>query len=168
MIVPPGQNGEVGAGLEPLSTIGNRFWDDTNGNGIQDAGESGILGREEIRVIEPELKSLRGRLRGKAKLVGPLPADTLFAQHSFASKKDRYDAVVCMYHDQGLIPVKLLDFPRTVNITLGLPMVRTSVDHGVAFDIAGQGIADPSSFESAVDLAIKIVRNRQAAKGKRL
>jgi 4-hydroxythreonine-4-phosphate dehydrogenase len=65
-----------------------------------------------------------------------------------------------MYHDQGLIPVKLLDFPRTVNVTLGLPIVRTSVDHGVAFDIAGKNIADPSSLESAIELAVNIVRNQ--------
>jgi 4-hydroxythreonine-4-phosphate dehydrogenase len=124
------------------------------------AGEAGILGKEEIRVIEPELKALRVKTRGRAVIDGPLPADTLFAQHVLAKPKNRYDAVVCMYHDQGLIPVKLLDFPRTVNVTLGLPLVRTSVDHGVAFDIAGQGIADPSSFESAVDLAIDIVKRK--------
>lgn len=124
------------------------------------AGEVGILGKEEIRVIEPELRALRVQMRGRLTIDGPLPADTLFAQHVLTSPKRRYDAVVCMYHDQGLIPVKLLDFARTVNITLGLPLVRTSVDHGVAFDIAGRGIADPSSFESAVDLAIDIVRNK--------
>jgi 4-hydroxythreonine-4-phosphate dehydrogenase len=127
------------------------------------AGEAGILGKEEIRVIAPELRALRASLRSRATVDGPLPADTLFAQHVLAPPQKRYDAVVCMYHDQGLIPVKLLDFPRTVNVTLGLPLVRTSVDHGVAFDIAGRGIADPSSFKSAVDLAIDIVRN----KGKR-
>jgi len=70
--------------------------------------------------------------------------------------KERFDAVVCMYHDQGLIPVKLLDFPRTVNITLGLPIIRTSVDHGVAFDIAGKGRADPASLQSAISLAIRL------------
>jgi 4-hydroxythreonine-4-phosphate dehydrogenase len=101
------------------------------------AGEGGLFGREEIEVITPELESLRGR-----------------------------DAVVCMYHDQGLIPVKLLDFQRTVNVTLGLPIVRTSVDHGVAFDIAGKNLADPSSLESAIDLAAAIARKR-TAKGKR-
>jgi 4-hydroxythreonine-4-phosphate dehydrogenase len=132
------------------------------------AGEKGILGKEEMKVIEPELRHLRAKMSGRAVIEGPLPADTLFAQHVLSPRKQRYDAVVCMYHDQGLIPVKLLDFPRTVNVTLGLPLVRTSVDHGVAFDIAGQGIADPSSFESAVDLAIDIVRNRRtpATQGK--
>jgi 4-hydroxythreonine-4-phosphate dehydrogenase len=124
------------------------------------AGEAGILGMEEIRVISPEIRSLQRRARGRYALEGPLPADTLFANHLLAPKQKRYDAVVCMYHDQGLIPVKLLDFRKTVNVTLGLPLIRTSVDHGVAFDIAGTGIADPSSFESAVDLAIHIVRNR--------
>lgn len=124
------------------------------------AGEGGILGREEIQVIAPELDSLRMKLRGRCRIEGPLPADTLFANHAMAKPRGLYDAVVCMYHDQGLIPVKLLDFPRTVNVTLGLPLVRTSVDHGVAFDIAGRGIADPSSFESAVDLAIEITQQR--------
>ncbi len=124
------------------------------------AGENGILGREEIQVIAPELRSLQKAARGRYVIEGPLPADTLFANHLSMSHEKRYDAVVCMYHDQGLIPVKLLDFARTVNITLGLPLVRTSVDHGVAFDIAGKGIADPSSFQSAVDLAIEIIKNR--------
>jgi 4-hydroxythreonine-4-phosphate dehydrogenase len=122
------------------------------------AGEAGILGTEEIRVIGPEIRSLQRRAKGDYELVGPLPADTLFANHLLAPKNRRFDAVVCMYHDQGLIPVKLLDFHNTVNVTLGLPMVRTSVDHGVAFDIAGKGVANPSSFESAVDLALQISR----------
>jgi len=129
------------------------------------AGEAGILGREEIRVIEPELRALRAKARGRYVIDGPLPADTLFANELLAPRSERHDAVVCMYHDQGLIPVKLLDFKRTVNVTLGLPIVRTSVDHGVAFDIAGQGIADASSFESAVDLAIDIVKRRPAKVG---
>jgi 4-hydroxythreonine-4-phosphate dehydrogenase len=123
------------------------------------AGEAGILGREEIEFIAPEIRALQRAARGRYLLEGPLPADTLFANHILAPAESRYDAVVCMYHDQGLIPVKLLDFRRTVNVTLGLPFVRTSVDHGVAFDIAGKGIADSSSFESAVDLAIQIVRH---------
>ncbi len=120
------------------------------------AGEGGVLGREEIQIIEPELKALRRKWKDTVTLIGPLPADTLFAKHILAPASDRYDAVVCMYHDQGLIPVKLLDFPRTVNVTLGLPIVRTSVDHGVGFDIAGQGKADPSSFQAAVALAGRI------------
>ncbi|MFL5815216.1 MAG: 4-hydroxythreonine-4-phosphate dehydrogenase PdxA [Bdellovibrionia bacterium] len=129
------------------------------------AGEDGLFGDEEIRVISPEIQSLQkdAKRRGYT-LVGPLPADTLFANHVMARSQNRpenrFDAVVCMYHDQGLIPVKLLDFPRTVNVTLGLPIVRTSVDHGVAFDIAGKNVADPSSLESAIELAVDIVRNQ--------
>jgi len=115
------------------------------------AGERGELGLEEIKIIAPEIRLLSKKLRNSCSLVGPLPADTLFTQHS------KYDAVVCMYHDQGLIPVKMLDFSHTVNVTLGLPFVRTSVDHGVAFDIAGKGIADPKSLECAIELAIRLV-----------
>lgn len=121
------------------------------------AGEGGLFGDEEVKVIRPAIKHLAKRVQ----LFGPLPADTLFARHAMASKSDRFDAVVCMYHDQGLIPVKLLDFPKTVNITLGLPIVRTSVDHGVGFDIAGKGVADPSSFQSAVQMAFDIARNQK-------
>lgn len=129
------------------------------------AGEKGLFGREEIEIIAPEVRALQSsslaRSRGAYSLHGPLPADTLFAN----LKTDKYDAVVCMYHDQGLIPVKLLDFPHTVNVTLGLPIVRTSVDHGTGFDIAGLGKADPSSLESALDLAIEIVRKKKRGKG---
>ena len=89
-------------------------------------------------------------------MAGPFPADTLFAKHLLIKSEDRYDAVVCMYHDQGLIPVKLLDFYKTVNVTLGLPMIRTSVDHGVGFDIAGKGIANPSSLCAATELAARL------------
>jgi 4-hydroxythreonine-4-phosphate dehydrogenase len=116
------------------------------------AGEGGMFGREEIRTISPAIRALRRR-HPSWRLEGPLPADTLFAKHAMARPGDRYDAVVCMYHDQGLVPVKLLDFPRTVNVTLGLPIIRTSVDHGTGFDIAGKGIADPSSLISAIRLA---------------
>jgi 4-hydroxythreonine-4-phosphate dehydrogenase len=124
------------------------------------AGESGLFGKEEIRVISPELRAIAKAQGKNIEIHGPLPADTLFAKHVMAKPRERYDAVVCMYHDQGLIPVKLLDFPNTVNVTLGLPIVRTSVDHGVGFDIAGKGVADPSSFQSAVRLAIQISNNR--------
>jgi 4-hydroxythreonine-4-phosphate dehydrogenase len=130
------------------------------------AGESGLFGREEIDVIIPELERLRSQYQGKFELIGPMPADTLFAKNQLAPRQKRFDAVVCMYHDQGLIPVKLLDFPNTVNVTLGLPIVRTSVDHGVGFDIASKGIADPSSFQAAVRLAIQIVRNRSPKRKK--
>lgn len=122
------------------------------------AGEGGIFGDEEIRIIEPEIQALQKAARGKYVLSGPHPADTLFAKHVAAPPKERYDAVVCMYHDQGLIPVKLLDFQKTVNVTLGLPIVRTSVDHGTAFDIAGKGIADPSSLQSAIELALRVLK----------
>ncbi len=125
------------------------------------AGESGLFGDEEKRVIEPALRSLRRSAKGRFTVTGPLPADTLFAKHVLARPADRHDAVICMYHDQGLIPVKLLDFPQTVNVTLGLPIVRTSVDHGVGFDIAGKGIADPSSLLAAIRMAAEIAAGRK-------
>lgn len=123
------------------------------------AGESGLFGREEVDLISPVIESLKRKARGRFDLSGPFPSDTLFANHILGTH--RVDAVVCMYHDQGLIPVKLLDFHKTVNVTLGLPIVRTSVDHGTAFDIAGKGIANPSSFASAVELALEISKARQ-------
>jgi 4-hydroxythreonine-4-phosphate dehydrogenase len=126
------------------------------------AGESGLFGKEEIRVIAPAIRRFQRKHAKRCEISGPLPADTLFANNSLADPKDRFDAVVCMYHDQGLIPVKLLDFKRTVNITLGLPIVRTSVDHGVAFDIAGTGQADPSSLRQAMKLAVEILERRIA------
>ncbi|MGZ3697450.1 MAG: 4-hydroxythreonine-4-phosphate dehydrogenase PdxA [Bdellovibrionota bacterium] len=125
------------------------------------AGEAGIFGREEITVIAPELNRLGAKYSREMRLTGPHPADTFFAKEQLLKRQERHDAVVCMYHDQGLIPVKLLDFKRTVNVTLGLPLVRTSVDHGVAFDIAGTGKADPASFQAAVELALQIVRIRR-------
>jgi 4-hydroxythreonine-4-phosphate dehydrogenase len=119
-------------------------------------GESGLFGREEIEVIQPTIQALRSELNSEAEISGPFPADTFFARQIELPKSERQDAVICMYHDQGLIPVKLLDFHRTVNITLGLPMIRTSVDHGVGFDIAGKGIANPSSLKSAIELAVQL------------
>ena len=125
------------------------------------AGESGLFGREEIEVIHPVIQALQGDPQNKFEVSGPFAADTLFAKHYLLSiqeaiyEKIHYDAVVCMYHDQGLIPVKLLDFYKTVNVTLGLPMIRTSVDHGVGFDIAGKGVANPSSLCAAIDLAAR-------------
>jgi 4-hydroxythreonine-4-phosphate dehydrogenase len=136
------------------------------------AGESGLFGREEIDIIQPELDSINQEFQGEFEVSGPFPADTLFAQHILKSQKTRsksnqknypknnYDAIVSMYHDQGLIPVKLLDFHNTVNVTLGLPMIRTSVDHGVGFDIVGKGIADPSSLCAAIQLAIHFVQKK--------
>ncbi|MEP1215277.1 MAG: 4-hydroxythreonine-4-phosphate dehydrogenase PdxA [Marinobacter sp.] len=107
------------------------------------AGEGGHLGREEIDVIEPTLNTLRGE--GLA-LTGPLPADTLFTPHWL----DHADAVLAMYHDQGLPVLKFQGFGRAVNITLGLPIVRTSVDHGTALDLAGTGSADAGSLHTAI------------------
>lgn len=128
------------------------------------AGEAGLFGKEEIRVIAPEIRRLQRVYKDRAEILGPLPADTLFAKHALAAPEERYDAVVCMYHDQGLIPVKLLDFPRTVNVTLGLPVIRTSVDHGVGFDIAGTGKADPSSLQSAIRLAAQMSEKKVRSK----
>lgn len=113
------------------------------------AGESGIFGREEKRIIGPAV--VRARRQGIC-ASGPFPPDTVF----YRAVKGDFDAVVAMYHDQGLIPLKLLHFDRGVNITLGLPFVRTSVDHGTAFDIAGKGIADPSSLIAAIEMAVEM------------
>ena len=115
------------------------------------AGEGGHLGREEIEVIEPVLARLRQQ---GLNLVGPLPADTLFTPKNLQGA----DAVLAMYHDQGLPVLKHLGFGRAVNITLGLPVVRTSVDHGTALDLAGSGPVDPSSLEAAVTTAIEMTR----------
>ena len=110
------------------------------------AGEGGSMGSEEKDIIAPAIARLAAR--GIA-VTGPAPADTLF--HAEARK--RYDAVLCMYHDQALIPLKTLDFERGVNITLGLPFVRTSPDHGTAMDIAGKGVANPASLIAALTTA---------------
>ena len=120
------------------------------------AGEGGALGSEETLVIEPVIAKLR---REGATVTGPSSADSLF--HGEARR--HYDAVVCMYHDQALIPIKTLDFDRAVNVTLGLPFVRTSPDHGTALDIAGQGRASPTSFLCALRLADQIAANRARA-----
>ncbi len=126
------------------------------------AGEHGLLGTEEKQTIMPTLRKIRVSYADRAQIDGPFAADTFFALNQARSKSARYDAVIAMYHDQGLVPVKLLDFTRTVNVTLGLPITRTSVDHGTGFDIAGKGIADPSSLEAAIELADKICqRERQ-------
>ena len=119
------------------------------------AGEAGHMGREEIELVAPVLDRLRSE---GFDLTGPHPADTMF--HDAA--RARYDAAVCMYHDQALIPLKTLDFAGGVNITLGLPFVRTSPDHGTALDIAGQGRADPSSMIAALRTATAMARNRAA------
>jgi 4-hydroxythreonine-4-phosphate dehydrogenase len=117
------------------------------------AGEEGLLGAEEQRVLVPAVEAARSR---GVRIEGPFPGDTVFVR---AARGD-FDAVIACYHDQGLIPVKLLAFGRAVNVTLGLPIVRTSVDHGTAFDIAGRGVADPSSMVEAVQLAARLVLRR--------
>lgn len=117
------------------------------------AGESGHLGREEIDTIIPALEQLR--LEG-LDLQGPFPADTLFTPHMLHDA----DAVLAMYHDQGLTVLKYAGFGRAVNLTLGLPIVRTSVDHGTALDLAGSGHADSGSFEAAIALAIRLSRRQ--------
>ena len=110
------------------------------------AGEGGAMGREEIEMIAPLLARLRAE---GMDLIGPLSADTMFHPAARAG----YDAAVCMYHDQALIPIKTIDFAGGVNVTLGLPFVRTSPDHGTAFDIAGKGVADPTSLIAALRMA---------------
>jgi len=116
------------------------------------AGEDGHLGKEEIEIITPTLDKLRTR---GMHLEGPLPADTAFTLNKLKGK----DAVVAMYHDQGLPVIKHQGFGEVVNVTLGLPVIRTSVDHGTALDIAGQGIADDSSLLAASNLAADLYRN---------
>jgi 4-hydroxythreonine-4-phosphate dehydrogenase len=120
------------------------------------AGEGGMLGREEIEVIAPALDLLRSE--GIA-IEGPMPADTMFHPGARA----RYDVALTMFHDQGLVAIKTLDFARGVNVTLGLPFIRTSPDHGSAYDIAGTGRADPTSLIEAIRLAGEMARARAAA-----
>ncbi|MDQ0010752.1 4-hydroxythreonine-4-phosphate dehydrogenase [Luteibacter jiangsuensis] len=117
------------------------------------AGEGGHMGREEIDSIIPLLERLRGE---GMDLIGPLPADTAFVP----AMRERYDAVLAMYHDQALPVLKSEAFDRTVNVTLGLPFIRTSVDHGTALDLAGTGQADPASLFAATRLAIDLARHR--------
>lgn len=115
------------------------------------AGEGGAMGSEEIEIIAPALAELA---RSGVAVSGPHPADTLF----HAAARERYDVVIAMYHDQALIPVKTLAFAHAVNVTLGLPFIRTSPDHGTAFDIAGKGVADPTSLIAALRLAARLAR----------
>lgn len=117
------------------------------------AGERGVLGHEEQEVIAPAVRMAR---RGNVQAAGPLPADTLFG----AAVRGAYDVVVAMYHDQGLIPLKTVAFGRCVNLTVGLPIIRTSVDHGTAYDIAGTGQADPHSLLEAIKLARHLIDAR--------
>jgi 4-hydroxythreonine-4-phosphate dehydrogenase len=113
------------------------------------AGEDGTLGTEDIEIVAAAIETLRGE---GISVRGPLPADTMF--HAAARKT--YDCAICMYHDQALIPIKTIAFEDAVNVTLGLPFVRTSPDHGTAFDIAGTGKANPSSLIAALRLAARM------------
>jgi 4-hydroxythreonine-4-phosphate dehydrogenase len=115
------------------------------------AGEDGTMGDEEDRIIRPALAALRAE---GIEALGPFPADTMFTPGA----RTRYDVALTMYHDQGLIPVKTLAFDEGVNVTLGLPFVRTSPDHGTAFDIAGRGVANPASLIAALRLADRLTR----------
>ncbi len=117
------------------------------------AGEGGAIGTEERDMIVPLLERLRGE---GFDLMGPMPGDTMF----HAAARARYDAAICMYHDQALIPIKTIDFAGGVNVTLGLPFIRTSPDHGTAFDIAGKGVADPTSLIAALRMAAKMAAAR--------
>jgi len=117
------------------------------------AGEGGLLGHEE-KVISRAIERARGE---GAAVSGPWPADSLFHR----AVGGEFDAVVCMYHDQGLIPLKLIHFDDAVNVTLGLPFIRTSVDHGVAYDIAGKGVASSRSMEEAILLAARMARKKR-------
>ncbi len=114
------------------------------------AGEHGVIGQEDEAVLAPAIAAQREK---GVYVEGPFPADTIFVR----AMRGEFDAVVACYHDQGLIPIKLVAFGQAVNVTLGLPIVRTSVDHGTAFDIAGKGIADPSSLVEAIRLAARLV-----------
>ena len=117
------------------------------------AGEGGMFGDDEKKIILPAIRKAR---RKKINATGPYPSDTVF----HLAIQGKFDAVICHYHDQGLIPLKTLSFDEGVNTTLGLPIIRTSPDHGCAFDIAGKGIANPQSMKAAMRMAIEIWRNR--------
>ncbi len=132
------------------------------------AGESGKLGCEEIEIVAPAVEELQSRIENRAvtdakqrpgfqsRIVGPISPDTVFRR----AIEGEFDAVLCMYHDQGLIPLKLHAFHNGVNITLGLPFPRTSPDHGTAFEIAGKGIARPDSMIAAISLAVELVKTK--------
>jgi 4-hydroxythreonine-4-phosphate dehydrogenase len=119
------------------------------------AGEDGSLGTEDIEIVAPAIEILRG---DGIDVRGPLPADTMF----HAAARETYDCAICMYHDQALIPIKTIAFEDAVNVTLGLPFIRTSPDHGTAFDIAGTGKANPSSLAAALRLAARMAAARPA------
>jgi 4-hydroxythreonine-4-phosphate dehydrogenase len=121
------------------------------------AGEHGLLGTEDDELIAPVVADWRAR---GVDITGPIPADTVFVRAS----RGEFDVVVACYHDQGLIPVKLLAFGTAVNVTLGLPIIRTSVDHGTAYDIAGRGLANPGSMVAAVLLAARLAAQRRQSR----
>jgi len=121
------------------------------------AGEHGVIGREDDDVLVPAVAASRAR---GIDVTGPFPADTVFVR----AMRGEFDAVVACYHDQGLIPIKLVAFGHAVNVTLGLPIVRTSVDHGTAFDIAGKDVADPSSLIEAIQLAVRLAQHRNSTR----
>jgi 4-hydroxythreonine-4-phosphate dehydrogenase len=123
------------------------------------AGEHGVIGTEDDSVIAPAVAALRAK---GISIAGPFPADTIFVR----AMRGEFDAVVACYHDQGLIPIKLVAFGQAVNVTLGLPIVRTSVDHGTAFDIAGKDVADPSSMIEAIRLAARLALSDRAVSPK--
>ena len=121
------------------------------------AGESGRLGREEIEIIAPAVEELQSKIENRAsRIVGPISPDTVFHR----AAEGEFDAVLCMYHDQGLIPLKLHAFHSGVNVTLGLPFPRTSPDHGTAFEIAGKGMAHPESMIAAINLAVELAEKK--------
>jgi len=119
------------------------------------AGEGGIFGDEEVQIIGP---AVRAAQQQGVVIEGPFPADSLFVR----AVRGAYDGVICLYHDQGLIPLKLLSWEEGVNVSIGLPIIRTSPDHGTAYDIAGQGEADPTSMAAAISLAAEMARRRLA------
>lgn len=116
------------------------------------SGENGLIGNEENRIIKPAIELLKNK---KINIEGPFSADTFFSV-----SKNKFDAVICMYHDQGLIPLKLISFGCGVNVTLGLPIIRTSVDHGTGYDIVLKGKADCNSLKESINTAYKIIKNR--------
>jgi 4-hydroxythreonine-4-phosphate dehydrogenase len=117
------------------------------------AGEDGVLGEEENRILTPAIAAARA---SGIDVTGPFPGDTIFAR----ALRGEFDCVIACYHDQGLIPIKMVAFGSAVNVTLGMPIIRTSVDHGTAYDIAGKGVADPSSMIAAVLLAARLAARR--------
>ena len=121
------------------------------------AGENGDLGDEEIKIIKPAIDELKKLI--DISITGPISADIAFS----SEKRCHYDLAVCMYHDQALIPIKTLDFHNGVNVTLGLDFIRTSPDHGTAFDIAGKNLANPESLISAINLAYEMSTNKKNA-----